>query len=63
MQFNDFDINYPVIRHIHSLNAEIKALKDENYNLTIKLNKIKNFFPLKVALKIRKLLLKLIGRI
>ena len=63
MQFNDFDINSPVIRHIHSLNAEIKALKDENYNLTIKLNKIKNFFPLKVALKIRKLLLKLIGRI
>ena len=36
MQFNDFDINSPVIRHIHSLNAEIKALKDENYNLTIK---------------------------
>lgn len=63
MQFNDFDINSPVIRHIHSLNAEIKALKDENYNLTIKLNKIRNFFPLKVALKIRKLLLKLIGRI
>ncbi|MDD6925245.1 MAG: hypothetical protein SPJ69_03040 [Campylobacter sp.] len=63
MQFNDFDINSPVIRHIHSLNEEIKALKDENYNLTIKLNKIKNFFPLKVALKIRKLLLKLIGRI
>ena len=63
MQFNDFDINSPVIRHIHSLNAEIKALKDENYNLTIKLNKIKNFFPVKVALKIRKLLLKLIGRI
>ena len=63
MQFNDFDINSPVIRHIHSLNAEIKALKDENYNLTIKLNKIKNFFPLKVALKIRKLLLKLMGRI
>lgn len=63
MQFNDFDINSPVIKHIHSLNEEIKALKDENYNLTIKLNKIKNFFPLKVALKIRKLLLKLIGRI
>lgn len=63
MQFNDFDINSPVIRHIHSLNAEIKALKDENYNLTIKLNKIRNFFPIKVALKIRKLLLKLIGRI
>ena len=63
MQFNDFDINSPVIRHIHSLNEEIKALKDENYNLTIKLNKIKNFFPLKVALKIRKLLFKLIGRI
>ena len=63
MQFNDFDINSPVIRHIHSLNAEIKALKDENYNLTIKLNKIRNFFPFKVALKIRKLLLKLIGRI
>ena len=63
MQFNDFDINSPVIRHIHSLNAKIKALKDENYNLTIKLNKIRNFFPLKVALKIRKLLLKLIGRI
>nr|WP_321435344.1 hypothetical protein [uncultured Campylobacter sp.] len=63
MQFNDFDINSPVIRHIHSLNEEIKALKDENYNLTIKLNKIRNFFPLKVALKIRKLLLKLIGKI
>ena len=63
MQFNDFDINSPVIRHIHSLNEEIKALEDENYNLTIKLNKIRNFFPLKVALKIRKLLLKLIGRI
>lgn len=70
MQFNDFDINSPVIKHIHSLNeeikalnAKIKALKDENYNLTIKLNKIRNFFPLKVALKIRKLLLKLIGRI
>lgn len=63
MQFNDFDINSPVIKHIHSLNEEIKALKDENYNLTIKLNKIRNFFPLKVALKIRKLLLKLIGRI
>ncbi|MDD7742502.1 MAG: hypothetical protein PUJ19_07105 [Campylobacteraceae bacterium] len=63
MQFNDFDINSPVIKHIHYLNEEIKALKDENYNLTIKLNKIKNFFPLKVALKIRKLLLKLIGRI
>ena len=37
MQFNDFDINSPVIRHIHSLNeeikalnAKIKALKDEN---------------------------------
>lgn len=26
MQFNDFDINSPVIRHIHSLNEEIKAL-------------------------------------
>ena len=70
MQFNDFDINSPVIRHIHSLNeeikalnAKIKALKDENYNLTIKLNKIRNFFPFQVALKIRKLLLKLIGRI
>ena len=63
MQFNDFDINSPVIRHIHSLNEEIQALKDENYNLTIKLNKIRNFFPIKVALKIRKLLLKLIGRI
>ena len=70
MQFNDFDINSPVIKHIHSLNTEIKALKDENYNLkdenynlTIKLNKIRNFFPLKVALKIRKLLLKLIGKI
>ena len=63
MQFNDFDINSPVIKHIHSLNEEIKALKDENYNLTIKLNKIRNFFPLKVALKIRKLLLKLIGKI
>ena len=70
MQFNDFDINSTVIKHIHSLNAEIKALKDENYNLkdenynlTIKLNKIRNFFPIKVALKIRKLLLKLIGRI
>ena len=63
MQFNDFDINSPVIRHIHSLNEEIKALKDENYNLTIKLNKIRNFFPLKVTLKIRKLLLKLIGKI
>ena len=63
MQFNDFDINSPVIRHIHSLNEEIKALKDENYNLTIKLNKIRNFFPLKVALKIRKLLFKLIGKI
>lgn len=63
MQFNDFDINSPVIRHIHSLNEEIKALKDENYNLTIKLNKIRNFFPLKVALKIRKLFFKLIGRI
>lgn len=70
MQFNDFDINSPVIRHIHSLNeeiealnGEIKALKDENCNLIIKLNKIKNFFPFKVALKIRKLLLKLTGRI
>lgn len=63
MQFNDFDINSPVIRHIHSLNAEIKALKDENYNLTIKLNKIRNFFPIKIALKIRKLFFKLIGRI
>ena len=59
MQFNDFDINSPVIRHIHSLNAEIERLRviEEKYN------KIKNFFPLKVALKIRKLLLKLIGRI
>lgn len=63
MQFNDFDINSPVIRHIHSLNEEIKALKDENYNLTIKLNKIRNFFPIKIALKIRKLFFKLIGRI
>lgn len=63
MQFENFDINSPVIRYIHSLNEEIKALKDENYNLTIKLNKIRNFFPIKVALKIRKLLLKLIGRI
>lgn len=70
MQFNDFDINSPVIRHIHSLNeeiealnGEIKSLKDENCNLIIKLNKIKNFFPFKVALKIRKLLLKLTGRI
>ena len=59
MQFNDFDINSPVIRHIHSLNAEIERLKV----IEQKYNKIKNFFPLKVALKIRKLLLKLIGRI
>lgn len=59
MQFNDFDINSPVIRHIHSLNAEIERLRviEQRYN------KIKNFFPLKVALKIRKLLLKLIGKI
>ena len=59
MQFNDFDINSPVIRHIHSLNEEIERLRviEQRYN------KIKNFFPLKVALKIRKLLLKLIGRI
>ncbi len=59
MQFNDFDINSPVIRHIHSLNAEIERLRV----IEQKYNKIKNFFPLKVALKIRKLLLKLIGRI
>ena len=58
MQFNDFDINSPVIRHIHSLNAEIERLRV----IEQKYNKIKNFFPLKVALKIRKLLLKLIGR-
>lgn len=59
MQFNDFDINSPVIRHIHSLNEEIERLRviEQRYN------KIKNFFPLKVALKIRKLLLKLIGKI
>ena len=63
MQFNDFDINSPVIKHIHSLNEEIKALKDENYNLTIKLNKRSDFFQMKEALKIRKLLLKPIGRI
>lgn len=59
MQFNDFDINSPVIRHIHSLNEEIERLRV----IEQKYNKIKNFFPLKVALKIRKLLLKLIGRI
>lgn len=59
MQFNDFDINSPVIRHIHSLNAEIERLRV----IEQKYNKIKNFFPLKVALKIRKLLLKLIGKI
>ncbi len=59
MQFNDFDINSPVIRHIHSLNAEIERLRV----IEQKYNKIKNFFPLKVALKIRKLLLKLMGRI
>ena len=59
MQFNDFDINSPVIRHIHFLNAEIERLRV----IEQKYNKIKNFFPLKVALKIRKLLLKLIGRI
>lgn len=59
MQFNDFDINSPVIRHIHSLNAEIERLRV----IEQKYNKIKNFFPVKVALKIRKLLLKLIGRI
>lgn len=59
MQFNDFDINSPVIRHIHSLNAEIERLRV----IEQKYNKTKNFFPLKVALKIRKLLLKLIGRI
>ena len=59
MQFNDFDINSPVIRHIHSLNAEIERLRV----IEQKYNKIKNFFPLKVALKIRKLLLRLIGRI
>lgn len=59
MQFNDFDINSPVIRHIYSLNAEIERLRV----IEQKYNKIKNFFPLKVALKIRKLLLKLIGRI
>ena len=59
MQFNDFDINSPVIKHIHSLNEEIERLRV----IEQKYNKIKNFFPLKVALKIRKLLLKLIGRI
>lgn len=59
MQFNDFDINSPVIRHIHSLNEEIERLRA----IEQKYNKIKNFFPLKVALKIRKLLLKLMGRI
>ncbi len=59
MQFNDFDINSPVIKHIYSLNAEIERLRV----IEQKYNKIKNFFPLKVALKIRKLLLKLIGRI
>lgn len=59
MQFNDFDINSPVIRHIHSLNTEIERLRV----IEQKYNKIKNFFPLKVALKIRKLLLKLMGRI
>lgn len=59
MQFNDFDINSPVIKHIHSLNAEIERLRV----IEQKYNKIKNFFPLKVALKIRKLLLKLMGRI
>ena len=59
MQFNDFDINSPVIRHIHSLNAEIERLRA----IEQKYNKIKNFFPFKVALKIRKLLLKLMGRI
>ena len=58
MQFNDFDINSPVIKHIHSLNEEIERLRV----IEQKYNKIKNFFPLKVALKIRKLLLKLIGR-
>lgn len=59
MQFNDFDINSPVIRHIHSLNEEIERLRV----IEQKYNKIKNFFPLKVALKIRKLLLKLIGKL
>ncbi|MDD6924811.1 hypothetical protein [Campylobacter sp.] len=59
MQFNDFDINSPVIRHIYSLNAEIERLRA----IEQKYNKIKNFFPVKVALKIRKLLLKLMGRI
>ena len=59
MQFNDFDINSPVIKHIHSLNEEIERLRV----IEQKYNKIKNFFPLKVALKIRKLLFKLIGRI
>ena len=59
MQFNDFDINSPVIRHIYSLNEEIERLRV----IEQKYNKIKNFFPLKVALKIRKLLLKLMGRI
>ena len=59
MQFNDFDINSPVIRHIHSLNEEIERLRV----IEQKYNKIKKFFPFKVALKIRKLLLKLMGRI
>ena len=59
MQFNDFDINSPVIKHIHSLNEEIERLRV----IEQKYNKIKNFVPLKVALKIRKLLLKLMGRI
>ena len=59
MQFNDFDINSPVIKHIYSLNEEIERLRV----IEQKYNKIKNFFPLKVALKIRKLLLKLMGRI
>lgn len=70
MLFNNFDINSPIIRYIHTLNEEIRVLKKEietlkyeNNNLTIKLNKIKNFFPFKVALKIRKLLLKLTGRL
>ncbi len=59
MQFNNFDINSPVIRHIHSLNEEIERLRV----IEQKYNKIKNFFPFKVALKIRKLLFKLIGKI
>mgnify|MGYP003560979204 CR=1 FL=1 len=59
MQFNDFDINSPVISHIHSLNAEIERLRV----IEQKYNKIKNFFPIKIALKIRKLFFKLIGRI